>query len=189
MVHLTLTAVTFPGAAMKLKALAPWKKSYDKPRQCIKKQRQPLLNKGLYSRVYVFSSSHIWIWELDHKKGWVPKNWCFWIVVLEKILECPLDCKKSKPVNPQLSQPWIFIGKSAAKAPILWPRVTKHQLPGKDSDAGKDWRQREKRMAGEEKFNNITLSGHEFEKALGDSGGQRSLACFSPWGQKELDTT
>ena len=80
--------------------LAPWEKSYDQPRQCIKKQRHHFANKGLYSQSYDFSSSHIWMSELDHKEGWALKNWCFWTVVLENILESPLDCKEIQPVNP-----------------------------------------------------------------------------------------
>ena len=81
--------------------LAPWKKSYDQPRQCIKKHRHHFADKGPYNQSYGFSSSHVQTWELDHKEGWVPKNWCLWIVVLEKTLECPLDCKEIKPVNPK----------------------------------------------------------------------------------------
>ena len=88
--------------------LAPWKKSYDIPRQCIKKQRYHFANKGLHSQRYGSSSSHVWIWELNHKEGWVPKNWCFWTVVMEKTLENPLDYKEIKPVNPKGNQPWIF---------------------------------------------------------------------------------
>ena len=101
---------------MKLKLLAPWKESYDKPRQCIKKQRHHFADKGSYSQ-----SSHIWMWELDHKEGWVLKNWCFWTVVLEKALETPLDSKEIKPVSPKGKQPWIFIGRTDSEALILWP--------------------------------------------------------------------
>ena len=105
-----------------LKTLAPWKKSYDKPRQHIKKQRHYFAYKGPYSQSYGFSSSHVWIWELDHKEVWVPKNWCFWTVVLEKILENSLDCKEIKPVNHKENQSWIFIGRTdaEAEAPVLW---------------------------------------------------------------------
>ena len=90
--------------------LAPWKKSYDKPREHIKKQRLYFANKGLSSQSNGFSSSHVWMWKLDHKEGWAPKNWCFWIVVLEKTLENPLDCKEIQLVKPKGNQPWIFIG-------------------------------------------------------------------------------
>ena len=89
--------------------LALLTKSNDKPRQCIKKQRHYFANKGLYSQSYGFSSSHVWMWELDHKEGWVPKNWCFWTVALEKILESALDCKEIKAVNPKGNQSWIFL--------------------------------------------------------------------------------
>ena len=96
--------------------LAPWKKRYDKSRQNIKKQKHYFVNKGLYSQNYGFSSSHLQMWELDHKEGWVPKDWCFQIVVLEKTLESPLDCKEIKPVNPKRNQSWIFIGRTDAEA-------------------------------------------------------------------------
>ena len=88
--------------------LAPWKKSYDQPRQDIKKQRHYFANKGPYSQSYGFSSSHVWMWELDHKESWEPKNGCFWTVVLEKTLETPLGCKEIQPVNPKGNQPWMF---------------------------------------------------------------------------------
>ena len=89
--------------------LAPWKKSYEQPRQHIKKQRHYFANKGLSSQSYGFSSGHVWMRELDHKEGWAPKNWCFWTVVLEKILESPLNSKEIKPVNPKGNQHWLFI--------------------------------------------------------------------------------
>ena len=112
------------------KKLAPWKKSYDKPGQCIKKQRHYFASKGPSSQSYGFSSSHIWKWELDHKEGWAPKNWCFWTVVSKKTPESPLDCKEIKPVNPKGNQPWIFIGRTdaEAEAPILWPPDAKSRL-------------------------------------------------------------
>ena len=114
--------------------LAPWKKSYNKPRQHIIKQRHYFANKGPSSQSYGFSSSHVWIWELDHKEGWGPKNWCFWAVVLEKTLESPLDCKEIQTVNPKGNQSWIFIGRTDAEAetPVLWPPDAKGQLIGKD---------------------------------------------------------
>ena len=118
--------------------LAPWKESYDKPRQCITKQRHYFANKGLYSQSYGFSSSHVWMWELQCKQGWVLKNWCFWTVVLDKTLESPLDCREIKPVNPKRNQPWIFIGRTdaEAEAPILWPPDVK-RLTGKILTLGK----------------------------------------------------
>ena len=97
------------------KMLAPWKKSYDQLRQHIKKQRHYFANKGLSNQGYGFSSSHVWMWELDHKEGWVPKNWCFGAVVLEKTLESPLDSKEIQPVNPKGNQSWIFIGRTDAE--------------------------------------------------------------------------
>ena len=104
-------------------ALAPWRKSNDKSRQCMKKQRHHFANKGLYSQSYAFTSSHVQMWELDHKEGWAPKNWYFLTVVLEKTLESPLGSKEIKPVNPKGNHPWIFIIRTEAEAPILWPMM------------------------------------------------------------------
>ena len=103
-------------------------------------------NKGPSSQSYGFSSSHVWMWELDYKESWVPKNWCFWTVVLEKILESPLACREIKPVHPKGNQSWIFIGRTDAEAetPILWSPDVKNWLIRKDTYAGKDWRQEEK---------------------------------------------
>ena len=121
-----------------------------KPRQHIKKQRHYFANKGPYSQSCGFSSSHVWMWELEHQEGWALKNWCFQTVMLEKTLESPLDSKKIKPVNPKGNQPWIFIGRTEAEAPVLWPPDVKSLLTGKDSDAGKDWKQKEKEVAEDE---------------------------------------
>ena len=128
--------------------LAPWKESYDQPRQHIKNQRHYFANIGPSSQAYGFSSSHVWMWELDYKESWAPKNWCFWTVVLEKTLESPLDCKEIQPVNPKGNQSWIFIGRTDAEAEnaIFWPPAVKNWLFWKDADAGKDWRQEEKGM-------------------------------------------
>ena len=117
---------------------ASWQEGYDKPRQCVKKQRHHFANKGPYSQSNAFSSSHVQMWELDHKEGWVPNNWCFWIVVLEKTLESPLD-SKIKPVNLKGNQPWIFTGRTdaEAEAPILWPPDLKSQLIKKTLMLGK----------------------------------------------------
>ena len=122
--------------------LAPWKKSYDQPRQHFKKQRRYFVNKSLSSQSYGFSSSHVWMWELDQKESCAPKNWCFWTVVLERTLESPLDCKEIQPVQPKGDQSWIFIGMTEAEAetPVLWPPDVKNRLIGKDPDAGKDLR-------------------------------------------------
>ena len=140
-------------AATKLKDAACWKKSYDKHRQCIKKQRHHFAGKGLYSQSYGFSSSHVWMWELDYKESWGPKNWWFQTVMLEKTLEWPLHSKEIKPVNPKGNQPWIFIGRTdtKAEAPILWPPDAKSWFIGKDPEAGKDWGQEEKGVTEDEK--------------------------------------
>ena len=124
---------------MKLKDTCSLKKSYDKPRQHIKKQRHYFANKGLSRQSYGFPSSHVWMWELDHKEGWMMKNWCFCILVMEKTLECLLDSKELKPVNPKENQSWIFIGRTdaEAEAPILWPPDVKNWLIRKDTDLGK----------------------------------------------------
>ena len=130
-------------AAMKLKDACPWKKSFDKPRQHIKKQRHYFVHKGPSHQGYGFSGSHVWIWELDYKESWALKNWCFWTVVLEKTLESPLDCKKIQPVHPKGGQSWLFIGRTdvEAETPILWPPDAESWLIWKDPDAGKDWGQ------------------------------------------------
>ena len=118
----------------------------------ILKSRDVTADKGLYSQSYGFSSSRVWMWELDHKGSWVLKNWYFGIVVLEKTLESPCDCKEIQPVHPRGNQPWIFTGRTNAKteAPILWLSDVKSQLNTKDSDNGNDWRQEEKGMAEDE---------------------------------------
>ena len=124
--------------------------------------------------------------ELDHNEGWGPKNWCFPAVVLEKILESPLGRKEIETVNPKGNQSWIFLGRTYAQAkdPILWSPDVKNQLIEKDPDAGKDWEQEEKRVTEDEMVGwHHWLDQHEFEGALG------SLACYSPWSRKELDTT
>ena len=228
----TVTDFIFLGSkitadAMKLKA--PWKKSYDKPRKHIKKQRNYFANKGPSSRSYRrrqwhptpgllpgesqgpgslvgcclrvaqsltrlkwlssssssqsygFSSSHVWTWELDHKESWVPTNCCLWTVVLEKILESPLDSKEIKPVNPKGNQPWIFTERADAEAevPLLWPPDAKNWLTGKDPD----WRQEEKGTTEDEMVGwHHWFYGHEFEQAPGVGDGQGGLMCCSPWG-------
>ena len=130
--------------------LAPWEKSYDKPRLYIKKQRHYFANKGLSSKAMVFSSSHVWMLELDHKESCTLRNWCFWTVMLEETLESPLDYKEIQPVPPKGNQYWIFTGRTdtAAEALILWPPDANNWLIGKDPDAGKDWRREEKGTAG-----------------------------------------
>jgi len=151
-----------------------------------------ITNKGPSSQSYGFSSSHVWMWELDYKESWVSKNRCFWTVVLEKTLEGPLDCKEIQSVHPKGNQSWIFIGRTDAEAetPILWPPDAKNWLTGKDPDAGKDWRWEEKGMTEDEMVGwHHWLDGHEFEQAPGVGDGQGSLACCSPWGHKESNRT
>ena len=148
------------------KMLAPWKKSYDKPRQHIKKQRHHFVDKGLYSQSYGFSSSQVQMWELDHKEGRVPRNWCFWTVVLEKTLENPLDCMEIQLVHPKGNQSWIFIGRTdtEVETPILWPPNAKSGLIWKDPDAGNDWRWEEKGMTEDEMVGwPYRLHGHVFD--------------------------
>ena len=127
-----------------LKKLAPWKESSDRPRQRIKKQKHHFAKKGPYSQSCGFSSSHVHMWEFDHKEGYVPRNWCFLTEVLEKTLESPLDSKKIKPVNLRGNQPWIFNGRTDAEALILWPTDAKSQLTGKHPEAGENWGQEKK---------------------------------------------
>ena len=137
--------------------LVLWKKSYD---QHIKKQRHYFADKGLSGQSYGFSSSHVWMWELDYKESWALKNWCFWTAALEKTLESPLDCKEIKLVHPKGNQSWIFIEglMLKLKLQILWPPDAKNWLIGKDSDAGKDWRQEEKGTTEDEWSEGITDS-------------------------------
>ena len=126
------------------------------------------------------------------KESWALKNWCFWTLVLEKTLESPLDCKDIQPVHPKGNQSWIFIGRTDAEAetPTLWPPNAKSWLIWKDPDAGKDWRREEKGKTEDEMVGwHQWLSGHEFEQTLGVGDGQGGLACCSPWGRKEPDTT
>ena len=128
------------------------------------------------------------MWELDQKGGWAPKNWCFWTAMLKKTLESPLD-SKIKPVNPKGNQPWVFIGRieAEADAPILWPPDANGWLTGKDSDAGKDWRQ--KKWATEDEMVGWHHQLNEQEQAPGDGEGLGSLVCCSPCGCKESYTT
>jgi len=158
----------------------------------LNKQGHYFMDKVWSSQSFGFSSSHVWMWELDHKEGWALKNWCFLTVVLDKTLESPLDCKEFQPVHPKGNQSWIFIGRTDAEAetPILWPPDAKNWLIWKDPDAGKDWRQEEKGTTEDEMVGwHHQRNGHEFEQVLGVDDGQGSLACCSPWGHKESDRT
>ena len=194
-------------AAMKLKDAYSLKEKLWQTH--IKKQRHYFANKGLSSQSYDFSNSHVWV---DYKESWVPKNWCFWTVVLEKtlesaehrridefelwccrrLLESPLDCKEIQSVHPKGNQSWIFIGRTDAETetPILLPPDAKKCLIGKDPDAGKDWRREEKRMTEDEMVGwHHWLNECEFKYTPGVGNGQWGLACCSPWGCKESHTT
>ena len=130
----------------------------------------------------------VWMWELDYKENWAPKNWCFWTVVLEKTPESPLDCKEIQPIHPKGNQSWIFIGRTEAEAetPILWPPDAKNWLTGKDPDERKDWKQEEKGTTEDEIVGwHHRLDRHEFEQALRVGDGQGSLVCHSPWGRSQ----
>ena len=172
--------------------LTPWKESYDQPRQHILKQQYYFVNKGPSSQGYGFSSGHVWMSELDYKESWAPKNWCFRTMVLENILESPLDCKEIQPVHPKENQSWIFIGRTdvEAEAPLHWPPDGKSWLTGKDPEAGKDWGQEEKGTTEDKIVGwHHQLNGHGFGWTLGVGDGQGGLACCSPWDHKELDMT
>ena len=133
---------------------------------------------------------HVWMWELDCEESWALKNWCFWTVVLEKTLESPLDYKDIQPVHSEGDQPWVFIGRNDAKAETpLWPPHANSWLIGKDSDAGRNWRQEEKGTTEDEMAGwHHQLDGHEFEWTLGIGDGQGGLACCNSWGRKDWVT-
>ena len=146
-------------------------------------------NKGPSNQDYGFSTSHVWMWELDYEESWVPKSWNFWTVVLEKTLESPLDCKEIQPVHPKGDQSWVFIGRTDAKAEtlVLWPPHARSWLIGKDSDAGRDWGQDKKgttedEMAGSHHW----LEWHEFEWTPVVGDGQRGLACLQFMGSQRV---
>ena len=170
--------------------IASWQESYDKTRQCVKKQRYHFADKGPYNQTYGLSSSHVQMQDLDNKR--MLKNRCFCTVVLENTIESPLENKEIKLVNLKGNQPWIFSGKTdaEAEAPMFWPPDAKSWLIGKDPDAGKHWRQKQKRETEDEMVGwHHLVNGHELGQTPGDGEGQGSLACCSPWGHKESDTT
>ena len=153
----------------------PWKKSYDKSRQCIKKQRHHFADKGLYSQSFGFSSSHVQMWEIYHREGWPTKNWCFSTVVPEKGLKSPSDCQGIKPVNLKGDQSWVFIGRTDVKSWLIW----------KHPDAGKDWGQEEKGMTEDKMVGwHHRLDGYGFGWTLGVGDGQGGLACCGSWGRR-----
>ena len=141
-------------------------------------------------KAMVFSSGHVWMWELDYKESWAPKNWCFWTVVLEKTLESPLDCKEIQSVHPKGDRSWVFIGRTdvEAETPILWPPDAKSWLIWKDPDAGKDWEQEEK-WTTEDEMVGWHHNGHGFGWTPGVGDGQGGLACCGSWCRKESDMT
>ena len=164
--------------------LTPWKESYDKPGQSNKKQRYHLVDKSPYSQSYGFSNSCVQMWELDHKEGWTPKNWCFWIVLLEKTLESRLDCKEIKLVNPKGNQSWILIGRTDAEAPILMWRTNLLEKPlmlGKIE--GRSGWQRLRWL--DSIIDPRDMSMSKLQEIMKDG----ILTHCSPWGCKELDST
>ena len=167
--------------------LTPWKESYDQPRQHIKKQRYYFVNKGPSNQGYGFYSGHIWMWELDYKESWAPKNWCFWTAVLR----VPWTARRSnqsilKEINPGCSLEGLML----KLKPIHWPPDATSWLIWKDPDAGKDWGQEEKGTTEDEMVGwHHWLNGHGFGCTLRVGDGQAGLACCSSWGHKESDMT
>ena len=182
---------------MKSEEMASWQESYDKPRQCVEKQRHYFADKGPYSQGYHLPSGHVRLKGTDHKEGpslapLMPKNWCLWTVVLQKTPESPLARKEVKPVNLKGNQPWILIGRTyaEAEAPIFWLSDANNWFFGKVPDAGKDWGQKEKRALDEEMTGwHHRCNGHELGQTLGDGERQGGLVYCSPWGHKESDMT
>ena len=158
----------------------------------LKSRDTTLSTKVRLVKAMVFSSGHVWMWELDYKESWVPKNWCFWTVVLKKTLESPLDCKEIQPVHPKGDQSWVFTGRTdiEAQTPILWPPGGKSWLIWKDPDAGKDWGQEDKGITEDEMVGwHHRHNGHGFGSTPAVGDGQGGLACCGSWGHKESNTT
>ena len=176
---------------MKLKDTCSLEEKLWKPRPRIKKQRHYPASKGSYSQNYGFSSGHVWMWELDHKKAEHWRADAFELWCWRKLLKAPWAARRSNQILKKIKL-WIFIGRTdtEAEAPILWRRDSKKWLTGKDPDAGKDWSEEEKGTIEDEMLGwHHQLNGQEFEQASRDGEGQGSLACCSPWGHKESDTT
>ena len=161
-----------------------WKKSYDKPRQHIKKQRHYFANKGPSRQSYGFSSSQVWMWEFDYKEVWTLKKWCFWTVVLDKALERPLDCKEIKSVNPNKNQPWIFIGRTdaEAEAPIIWPPMWKADSLEKTLMLGKIEGRRKWGQQRMSSLHGITYSVHMSLSKLQEILKDRDVWCVAVYG-------
>ena len=158
----------------------------------VTKQRHYYANKGPSSQGYVFSSSYIWMWQLDYKESWELKNWCFWAAVLEKTLESPLDSKEIQPVHPKGNQSWVFIGRTDAEAetPVNLATSCEEWLIGKDPDGGRDWGQEEKGTTEDEMAGwHHRLNGGESEWTPGVCDVQGGLVCCDSWGRKESDMT
>ena len=175
--------------SQEIKTLASWKESYDKPRECIKKHRHHFADKNPYSQNYSFSSSPVLMWELDHKEIWVLKNWCFQIVVLEKTLESPLNCREIRPVNPKGNQPWIFIGRTGAEVLIFGPPDVKSWLWKRLWYWGRLGQEEKGRTENEMAGWHHWLNGQEFEQTLGDTERQGSLVWYTSRSHKESGLT
>ena len=173
--------------------LTPWKESYDQPRQHIKQQGHYFVNKGPSSQGYGFSSSHVWVWELDYKESWAQKNWWFWTVVLEKTLESPARTarRSNQSILKEISSGYSLEGLMLKlKLQYFGHLMRRADSLEKSPDVGKDWRQEEKGMTEDEMVRwHHWLNWHEFEWTLGVGDGPGGLACCSSWGRKELDMT
>ena len=158
----------------------------------MQKKQSLKIPQGPSSQGYSFSSSHVWMWELDCEESWAPKNWSCWTVVLEKTLESSMDCKEIQPVHSKGDWSWVFFGRNDGKAetPVLWPPHAKSWLIGKDSDAGGGWGPEEKGTTEDEMAGwHHRLDGCEFEWTRGAGDGQGGLACCNSWDRGGSDTT